>query len=140
MGGEITEDNTPAEGVVSEGGESEGGVTIRERGESFNTWVPKNIEGSSPRTKTSYGAAATKVDEGAGFIPGKEQLTANLPTKNTREAKSTNPSPKPDVMFFDLEPPSHQVRVDFPSPPENTNDGDPKSNTHYKAGNSTIGL
>ena len=99
--------------------------------------VPKNIEGS-PRTKTSYGAAATQVDEGVGFIHVKEQLTANPPTQFSSGAIPTNPSPETDVTSLDLEP--LQFRANFPSPQENNNDGDPKSKTQYKAGNSKIVL
>ena len=61
--------------MVSEGGEAVGGSTIRASGERFNPEVPKNIEGSSPRTKISYGAAATTVDEGVGFIKGFSPIT-----------------------------------------------------------------
>ena len=132
-GGEVLlEANTPAEGVVPEGRESEGGATIRASGESFNPGVSKNIEGSSQRTKTSYGAAATKVDEGVGFIPVKDQLTANLPIKLSSGATSTNPNPDTDVNS--LEP--LQFRANFPSPLDNNNDGDHKSKTYHKAGNS----
>ena len=118
-------------------GASEGGGTIRVRGERFNPGVSKNIEGSSPRTKTPYGAATTKIDEGAGFIPEKAQRTGKFLPATNNEDKSMNPLGT-KVIFLDQEPPSHQGREDFPPPPKNINVGDLKSNTQDKANSTTV--
>ena len=131
---------TFAEGLEAEGWEvTECVPTIGVSGEILNLGVKsQNIEGFSPRNKTPLGAAATKDNDGAGFIPGKAQRTWNFLPANNNEAESMNSSLGTEVIFFDLEPPSHQGREDFPSQQENINVGDLKSNTQDKANSTTV--
>ena len=129
-----------AEGAEEEGREANRDVPTIGVGEKiFNYGAKaKNIEGSSPRTKNPLRAAATKADEVAGFIPQEAQRAGKYPSPNSNETNSRNPSLGTEVKFLDLEPPSNQGREYFPSPLENMNVGQLKSNTQDKAYSPTV--